>query len=155
MLPDVSEAEVDGESLVSLEGGHKVFLRTDAMVLIYCLDTLKHSLSSLISLLPPISTQIVSILSRRGYDALLPMRSIPAQFRAMSSKRMPTEPSHFVSSIFRALRTFFGIGSTDGPGAAVKGEFLQAYAEEVFENVSQRYVFCIDCINHFYAKHNL
>ncbi|KAI0084912.1 COG complex component [Irpex rosettiformis] len=123
MLPDISEAEVDGENPISLE------------------DTLRHTLSNIISLLPPLSTQIVSILSRRGYDALLPMRSIPSQFRAMSSKRMPTEPSHFVSLIFRALRAFFGIGTADGPGAAVKDDFLQSYAEEVFENVAQRYIY--------------
>ena len=103
------------------------------------IDTLQHSMSDIISIIPPLSNQIVSILSRRGYDALLPMRSIPSQFRAMSSsKRLPTEPSHFVSLIFRSLRQFFGINSVDGPGAALKEDFMQAYAEEVFENVAQR-----------------
>ncbi|KAI0688177.1 COG complex component [Cytidiella melzeri] len=124
MLPDVSETDNDGDVQTSLE------------------DTLRIALSHIISLTPPLSAQIVSILSRRGYDALLPMRSIPSQFRAMSSsKRMPTEPSHFVSLIFRSLRAFFGIGSADGPGAAMKDKFLQSYAEEVFENVAQRYIY--------------
>lgn len=69
------------------------------------------------------------------------MRSIPSQFRAMSSsKRLPTEPSHFVSLIFRALRSFFGINSVDGPGIALKDDYMRAYAEEVFENVAQRYI---------------
>lgn len=108
-------------------------------------DTLRHSLSSLISLVPPMSSQVIAILSRRGCDALLPMRSIPSQFRAMSaSKRMPSEPSHFVSLIFRALKAFFGIGSGDAPGTALKDDFLRAYAEEVFENVAQRcFVFAL------------
>ena len=70
------------------------------------------------------------------------MRSIPSQFRAMSSsKRLPTEPSHFVSLIFRPLKAFFGIGSVDGPAAALKDELLISYAEEVFEAVAQRYAY--------------
>ncbi|GJE92723.1 COG complex component [Phanerochaete sordida] len=124
MLPDLSEANSATDASVSLE------------------DTLRHSLSSLISLIPPISGQIIAILSRRGYDTLLPMRSIPSQFRAMTaSRRLPTEPSHFVSLIFRALKVFFGIGAADAPGANLKDEFLHSYAEEVFENVAQRYIY--------------
>lgn len=124
MLPDMSGADSHDESAVSLE------------------DTLRHSLSSLISLIPPISSQIIVILSHRGFDALLPMRSIPSQFRAMTaSRKLPTEPSHFVSLIFRSLKTFFGIGSGDAPGARLKDEYLHAYAEEVFENVAQRYIY--------------
>ena len=56
-----------------------------------------------------------------------------------SSKRLPTEPSHFVSLIFRPLKAFFGIGSVDGPAAALKDELLISYAEEIFEAVAQRY----------------
>jgi len=124
MLPDIADANGVDDNQVNLE------------------DTLRHTLSNISSIIPPLSSQIVSILSRRGYDALLPMRSIPSQFRAMSSsKRLPTEPSHFVSLIFRSLRFFFGIGSVDGPGAAFKDDFLQAYAEEIFENIAQRYIY--------------
>lgn len=139
MLPDISEAENDGETPIGLEGRPGRSLLSQSLLTL-SLDILRHALSDIISFSPPLSSQIVSILSRRGYDALLPMRSIPSQFRAMSSKRMPTEPSHFVSLIFRSLRSFFGVGSADGPGAAVKQDFLQSYAEEVFENVAQRYV---------------
>ncbi|TCD60067.1 hypothetical protein EIP91_010785 [Steccherinum ochraceum] len=104
-------------------------------------DALRHALSQLLSLIPPLSSQIIYILSRRGCDALLPMRSIPSQFRAMSpSKRLPTEPSHFVSLIFKPLRGFFGVGAADGPASMLKEQFLKAYAEEVFEIVAQRYI---------------
>ena len=104
-------------------------------------DALRHTLSRILSIIPPLSGQIIHILSRRGCDALLPMRSIPSQFRAMSSsKRLPTEPSHFVSLILRPLKGFFGIGSVDGPATALKDELLISYAEEVFEAVAQRYV---------------
>lgn len=69
------------------------------------------------------------------------MRSIPSQFRAMSStKRLPTEPSHFVALIFRSLKAFFGIGQADGPGARLKNDYLEAFSEEVFEIVAQRHV---------------
>ena len=82
-------------------------------------------------------------MSRRGCDALLPMRSIPSQFRAMTtSRKLPTEPSHFVSLIFRALKAFFGIGTGDSPGSTLKEDYLRAYAEDVFENVAQR------CVTH-------
>ena len=82
------------------------------------------------------------ILSRRGCDALLSMRSIPSQFRAMSaSKRMPTEPSYFVSLIFKHTKAFFAIQAADGPGAALKAELLRPIAEDVFELVTQRYIF--------------
>lgn len=64
------------------------------------------------------------------------MRSIPSQFRAMSSgKRPPSEPSYFVALIFRPFRSFFAI---DGPGSMLKETFAQAFAEEVFEIVAQR-----------------
>lgn len=105
-------------------------------------DALRHTLSRLLSIIPPLSGQIIHILARRGCDALLPMRSIPSQFRAMSSsKKLPTEPSHFVSLIFRPLKAFFGIGSVDGPAVILKDELLVSYAEEVFEAVAQRYVY--------------
>ena len=75
------------------------------------------------------------------------MRSIPSQFRAMSSsKRMPTEASHFVTLIFRSLKAFFAIGTADGPGVSLKNDFLAAFAEEVFEVIAQRYVFYTDSV---------
>lgn len=138
ILPDVQQA--DSESNVSLEGTASIS-RVRTISDISSVDTIRHSLSTIISLVPPLSTQAVAILTRRGCDALLPMRSIPSQFRAMSSKRMPSEPSHFVSLIFRSLKTFFGVGAGgDAPGGALKDDFLKLYAEEVFENVAQRYV---------------
>ncbi|OSC97865.1 hypothetical protein PYCCODRAFT_1471508 [Trametes coccinea BRFM310] len=79
-------------------------------------DALKHALLKLTSLVPTLLSQIVQILSRRACDALLSMRSIPSQFRAMSSsKKMPTEPSYFVSLIFKHTKAFFTIQTVDGP----------------------------------------
>ncbi|KAJ3548647.1 hypothetical protein NM688_g5267 [Phlebia brevispora] len=124
MMPDISELE-DEDVRTSLEG-----------------DTLRHALSGILSFVPPISSQIIIILSRRGCDALLPMRSIPSQFRAMSSsKRLPTEASHFVALIFRSLKAFFGVGVADGPGSSLKDNYLKAFSEEVFEIVAQRYIY--------------
>ncbi|PCH36075.1 COG complex component [Wolfiporia cocos MD-104 SS10] len=109
-------------------------------------DALKQSLSSVTALVPPLSGQIIAILSRRACDALLSMRSIPSQFRAMSSNRMPTEASYFVSLIFRPVKSFFGIDPADGPGSVMKKEFLQAYAEGVFEIVAQRYIYYLSAM---------
>ncbi|OSD06996.1 COG complex component [Trametes coccinea BRFM310] len=110
-------------------------------------DALKHALSKLASLVPTLLSQIVQILSRRACDALLSMRSIPSQFRAMSSsKKMPTEPSYFVSLIFKHIKAFFAIQSVDGPGSALKDEYLKPIAEEVFDVVTERYIYFLSAM---------
>jgi hypothetical protein len=59
----------------------------------------------------------------------------------MSNKRTPTEPSYFVSSILRPVKSFFAIGTADeGPGASLKDDLLAQYATDVFEHAAQRYV---------------
>jgi len=98
-------------------------------------DALRSSLGPLKSLAQPLLVQITSILTKRCSDGLLPVRSIPTQFRAMSNKRTPSEPSHFVSTIFRPVRSFFG-----GDGTALKDEYLKTIGGEIFENVCQRSV---------------
>lgn len=103
-------------------------------------EVLQRSLSSLMAMTPSMSSHIISILTKRCCDALLPVRSIPSQFRATSNKRMPTEPSHFVSSILRAVKVFFGIGTSNGAGTSLKDDFLPSASAEVFENVCQRLV---------------
>jgi hypothetical protein len=56
----------------------------------------------------------------------------------MASKRMPNEPSYFVLSILRPVRTFFGIGIGESTGSPLKDEFLTTYATEIFESVAQK-----------------
>ncbi|EJF57655.1 COG complex component [Dichomitus squalens LYAD-421 SS1] len=108
-------------------------------------EALEQALSKLTSLVPTLTSQIVLILSRRGCDALLPMRSIPSQFRA-SAKKTPTEPSYFVSLIFKHTKAFFGIQTVDGPGAALKDVLLKPVAEDVFELVAQRYMYWLSAM---------
>ncbi|KAF9450434.1 COG complex component [Macrolepiota fuliginosa MF-IS2] len=103
-------------------------------------DALKHVLSKSTSVVQPAASQIIAILTKRCCEALLPVKSIPSQFRAMSNKRLPTEPSYFVQTIFRPLRAFFAIGSSDGPGRALKDAYSSDYSGEVFNNVVQRYI---------------
>jgi len=105
------------------------------LIKITIVDALRSSLSPLKSLAQPLLVQITSILTKRCSDGLLPVRSIPTQFRAMSNKRTPSEPSHFVSTIFRPVRSFFG-----GDGTALKDEYLKTIGGEIFENVCQRLV---------------
>ena len=106
-------------------------------------DALRVGLQNLTSVIPPLSSQLVSILTRRASEALQPVRSMPLQFRAMSNKRPPSEPSFFVAGVLRPIRTFFGIESGIGPGASLKEELMQAYAEEVFDTVVQKYIFYV------------
>ncbi|PFH51517.1 hypothetical protein AMATHDRAFT_142259 [Amanita thiersii Skay4041] len=103
-------------------------------------EELGQSLSTLTSLIQPMSDQIISILTRRCCEALLPVRSIPSQFRAMANKRLPTEPSYFVASMFRPVKAFFAIGIGEGPGSSLREEFLKGYATEVFEKSFARYI---------------
>ena len=50
---------------------------------------------------------MVLILSRRGYDVLLPMSSIPSQFCA-STEKAPTELCYVVSPVFKHPTALFG-----------------------------------------------
>src|SRR5882762_6272882 len=87
----------------------------------------------------PISGQIITILCRRACDALLPVRSIPSQFRAMQNKKMPTERSYFVPLIMRPVSSYFGIKTSDGgTGAPLKDAYMKQLATEVFQVASQR-----------------
>ncbi|ESK97090.1 conserved oligomeric golgi complex subunit 2-like [Moniliophthora roreri MCA 2997] len=109
-------------------------------------DALQSLLRPLSSLVTPLSKSIVSILIKRGCEALLPVRSIPSQLRAMSNKRPPSEPSPFVTLILRPVKVFFGITSGDGFGAPLKEEFLALYSTDVLEGISQRYAYYITAI---------
>jgi len=103
-------------------------------------DTLKEQLNSLSVLAEQVTKQVIQLLSRRACDSLLPVRSIPSQFRAMSSKRMPTESSYFVPLILRPVKAFFGIGSSSVAGDRLRQDLLKASATEVFDSVCQRYI---------------
>ena len=106
-------------------------------------DALRAVLQGLTTLIAPLSSQIIAILTRRASDALQPVRSMPLQFRAMSNKRPPSEPSFFVAGVLRPVRIFFGLESGIGPGASLKEEFMHPYVEEVFEAVVQKYIFYV------------
>ncbi|KAI4519958.1 COG complex component [Schizophyllum commune Loenen D] len=101
-------------------------------------DALKHSLEQITSLQPGLSRRIISVLVRRCSEALLPVRSIPSQFRAMSNKKMPSEASYFIPTIFKPVKTYFGINTTEGPGSPLK-DLVHPFAVEIFETVAERY----------------
>ncbi|TDL25958.1 COG complex component [Rickenella mellea] len=103
-------------------------------------DVLIRSLSALTDLLPPMIAHITSILSGRACEALTPVKSIPGQYRAMSSKHIPSTPSQFVALIFRPAKAFFGVISEGGEGRALKDEFAAQIISELFETVANRYI---------------
>lgn len=120
MLPDASIEDDTAEEVL------EVALRTQ--------------LEELSGLSTSLCSQATAILSRRCCDALLPVRSIPSQFRAMSNKRLPSEPSYFAPTILRPVRIFFGIGTVGGPGERLKEELLRDVSTDVVESVCQRYI---------------
>jgi hypothetical protein len=99
---------------------------------------LQNMLSELTSLVPLMLTKIISILTKRACDAILPVRSIPAHFRATSSKRAPSEPSYFVLSILLPVKAFFGLVDGEGPGSSLKDDWLISFSGDVFEKACQR-----------------
>ncbi|KAG2368424.1 oligomeric golgi complex component, COG2-domain-containing protein [Suillus spraguei] len=101
---------------------------------------LRTQLEQLSALSTSLYSQATAILSRRCCDALLPVRSIPSQFRAMSNKRLPSEPSYFAPTILRPVRIFFGVGTVSGPGERLKEELLRTVSTNVVETVCQRYI---------------
>ena len=143
MLPDAALAE--GEQEVTAEGTSAASTPISTPTHPLPTEALKHALSKLTSLVPTLTSQIVVILSRRGCDALLPMRSIPSQFRA-SAKKTPTEPSYFVSLIFKHTKAFFAIQTVDGPASTLKDTLLASVAEDVFEVVAQRYIYFLSAM---------
>jgi hypothetical protein len=134
MLPDAvpeERANTEGASIVPHSG---CATKSGA-------DTLRQSLAALTATTLSMSSHIVAILTKRCCDALLPVRSITSispQFKNMANKQMPKEPSHFVSSILRPVKVFFGIGVGHGPGATLKEHFLESFATDIFEAVAQR-----------------
>ncbi|KAF7297555.1 Conserved oligomeric Golgi complex subunit 2-like [Mycena kentingensis (nom. inval.)] len=104
-------------------------------------ETLQQSLAAVTTTTVPMSSHIVSILTKRCCDALSPVRSLSTTLRAMSNKSLPKDPSHFISAILRPVKAFFGIGTAgSAPGGALKEHFVESYAEDIFEAVCQKYI---------------
>ncbi|KAG9087523.1 hypothetical protein FRC06_002496 [Ceratobasidium sp. 370] len=97
-------------------------------------ETLLRALANLGSYEKPISTQVISILTRRCADPLSNARSIPAQYRG--ARRTVTAPSPFIATIWRPLSAFFADG---GPGAKLKGDLGPKWCEVIFEDVVAKY----------------
>jgi hypothetical protein len=103
-------------------------------------EVLKHAVATLTGMIPPISTQIVVILTRQCCDAVAPVKSTLAQIRV--SKRPPSEPSPFVPGILRPIKVFFGIQTNEGPGEAFRDAHLKPYTSDVFDAACRR---CVSC----------
>ncbi|KAH8119152.1 COG complex component [Phellopilus nigrolimitatus] len=103
-------------------------------------SVLKSSLSSLMDVIPLLSSQIETILIRRCCDALTPVKSLPGQFRAASQKNKPTKPSAFIPLILRPLKSFFGIDTGEGEAKALKEVFCAPMSSNVVDAVANRYM---------------
>jgi conserved oligomeric Golgi complex subunit 2 len=97
------------------------------------IDTLKHTVARVAELIESLSSHIIAILTRRSCDALAVVRHIPSQYRAMSNKRLPTEPSHFILDVLKPVKTFLSsIPST------LEQDLGPAWATEIFGAVCHR-----------------
>ena len=145
MLPESVE-ESEGLDVPANTDGAIPFRKsrtTSALTSVFS-AALRQALASLTTMVTPIAGQIITILCRRASDALLPVRSIPSQFRAMQNKKMPTERSYFVPLIMRPVSSYFGIKTAEGGmGAPLKDVYMKQFASEVFRVASQRSVFIV------------
>ena len=142
MLPESAE-ESEGSDVPADADGEVSFRKLGSTSALTCVFSaaLRQALASLATMVAPITGQIVTILCRRASDALLPVRSIPSQFRAMQNKKMPTERSYFVPLIMRPVSSYFGIKTAEaGMGAPLKDAYMKQFASEVFQVASQRSV---------------
>ncbi|GAA5884786.1 hypothetical protein JCM6882_005394 [Rhodosporidiobolus microsporus] len=96
-------------------------------------DVLRASLTNLTSLVPSLSSQITTILTKRCAEHLKLVRSVASQVRA-STRRGATEPSYFVANILKELRAYLG-----GPGRVVEEELRRKWATVVVEDIAGRY----------------
>ncbi|KAF7304562.1 Conserved oligomeric Golgi complex subunit 2-like [Mycena chlorophos] len=60
-------------------------------------ETLLQSLASMTAATAPMTSHIVSIVTKRCCDELARVKSLSSTLRAMSNKSMPKNPSHWVS----------------------------------------------------------
>ncbi|GAA5969864.1 hypothetical protein JCM11641_008068 [Rhodosporidiobolus odoratus] len=96
-------------------------------------EVIATSLSSMTSLLPSLSSQIVTVLVKRCAEHLKLVRSVASQVRA-STRRGTSEPSYFVHNILKELKTYL-----TGPGRVVEEELRKEWATAVVEDIAGRY----------------
>ncbi|KAK4050873.1 hypothetical protein OIV83_003295 [Microbotryomycetes sp. JL201] len=96
-------------------------------------DVLELSLAQLSGVVPPLSSQIVTILVKRCAEHLKHVRSVASQVRA-STRKGPAEPSFFVSNILKELRAYL-----HGPAKVVDDTLQKQWATSVAEEVASRY----------------
>ncbi|SCV71599.1 BQ2448_3187 [Microbotryum intermedium] len=97
------------------------------------LSVLRDSLAQTTSIVPPLSSQIITILVKRCAEHLKLVRSTVSQVRA-STKRGPLEPSYFVGNILKDLRNYVA-----GPAKVVDAELRTKWVTAVVEEIAQRY----------------
>ncbi|KAM0790884.1 hypothetical protein ACM66B_004723 [Microbotryomycetes sp. NB124-2] len=98
-------------------------------------DVLDASLTRLSSVVPPLSSQIVTILVKRCSEHLKHVRSVASQVRA-STRKGPAEPSFFVFNILKELRTFL---ESNHVVKFVDEDLKRQWATNVAEEVATRY----------------
>ncbi|GAA5842321.1 hypothetical protein JCM11251_003984 [Rhodosporidiobolus azoricus] len=96
-------------------------------------DILRSSLANLTSVVPSLSSQITTILTKRCAEHLKLVRSVASQVRA-STRRGATEPSYFVGNILKELKGYLA-----GPGRVVEEELRRKWATAVVEEIAGRY----------------
>ena len=89
-------------------------------------------------IIPLLSNQVESILTRRCCEALAPVKSLPGQFRATSQKHMPSKPSAFVPLILRPVKMFFGVDTGDSGTKSLRKDFCVSISSNVVDSVSSR-----------------
>jgi hypothetical protein len=99
-----------------------------------CAAAFEEALSGVISFIPSLSSQVITILVKRCAEHLKLVRSVASQVRA-STRKGPIEPSYFVHNILKELRAYL-----NGPGRVIEEELRKKWATAVVEDIAGRCV---------------
>jgi len=99
-----------------------------------CITAVLHeSLSLLTSVVPSLSSQVVTILVKHCTEHLKSVRAAISQVRASTRKTAGAEPSFFVPLILKELAAYL-----NGPARVVEQSLRTRWAESVVEEVANR-----------------
>ena len=104
-------------------------------VLTHLTDVFRRSVLKLSDPILSVSSRVVGILGQKCADALAPVKLIPGQLRAMSSKSIPTASSPFISTVLLPLKRFLDSKYPETRNA----ELYSKIGSDVFDVVVERF----------------
>ena len=133
LLPEVDQESGDSNPRGEPRPRTKRFQNTALTFRFTNPAVLQESLSLLTSVVPSLSSQVVTILVKHCAEHLKSVRAAISQVRASTRKTAGAEPSFFVPLILKELESYL-----NGPGRVVEQSLRSRWAESVVEEVANK-----------------